>query len=231
MDRALPPGQHASRDFPRFGLPRFAHRFPANTARDELHIDGEVAHAIHVTPALCELPRVEQVADFHCVTTWSRRALVWRGVRFADFFRQVIEPQALPHADAQRVVLRGQDGYRSSLLLDDLMADDVLLADTLDGLPLGVEHGAPLRLVAPAHYGYKSVKHLCGIDFVTENAHTTPSGLRFMDHPRARVALEERVMGAPGWVFRWLYRPLIGWNTRRFRRAMSHIERGDDRPG
>jgi DMSO/TMAO reductase YedYZ molybdopterin-dependent catalytic subunit len=50
------------------------------------------------------------------------------------------------------------------LLLSDLLAAEVLLADILDGLPLSMEHGAPLRLVAPAHYGYKSVKHLSGIE-------------------------------------------------------------------
>ena len=227
----LPPGQQRSPDFPRFGLPRFASRFPADSTRAELRIGGEIDQTIVVTPAQCNLQRVERVADFHCVTTWSVCALRWSGFRFADFFRHVIEPRAHPHAGAGRVVFRGQDGYRSALLLDDLMADDVLLADTLNGLPLDIDHGAPLRLVAPAHYGYKAVKHLSRIDFMADDARDVRSGLRFMDHPRARVAHEERTIGAPGWVFRWLYRPMIKWNARRFRRAMLRFEMRAGRSG
>ncbi len=39
------------------------------------------------------------------------------------------------------------------------MKPDVLLADQLDGQPLSIEHGAPLRLVAPAHYGYRDQRY------------------------------------------------------------------------
>ena len=47
------------------------------------------------------------------------------------------------------------------------------------------------------------------------------SGLRFMDHLRARVAREERGRGAPGWLLRWLYRPLIAPTAARFAKASS----------
>jgi DMSO/TMAO reductase YedYZ molybdopterin-dependent catalytic subunit len=106
------------------------------------------------------------------------------------------------------------------------MSDDVLLADRLDGQPLSIQHGAPLRIVAPAHYGYKNVKHLNRIDFLTEGSEYNRAGYRFMDHPRARVAFEERGIGAPGWLLRIAYRPLIKSTVRRFRKAMSTIEPG-----
>jgi DMSO/TMAO reductase YedYZ molybdopterin-dependent catalytic subunit len=85
-------------------------------------------------------------------------------VRFADFFEHVAG-RSRPTDDVRLVVFHGDDGYRCSLPLEDLLAADVLLADTLDGAPLGIEHGAPVRLVAPAHYGYKNVKHLRRIEF------------------------------------------------------------------
>ena len=160
------------------------------------------APATDAGPQLAQLPRVEQTSDFHCVTTWTRCGLRWSGFRFADFYEQIVVPLCPPDptsgqpatdpASSRFVVLRAQDGARTSLPLEDLLSPDVLLADHLDGQPLSIEHGAPLRLIAPAHYGYKSVKHLHRIEFWRSSEHYRPYGLRFMVHPRARVAFEER---------------------------------------
>jgi DMSO/TMAO reductase YedYZ molybdopterin-dependent catalytic subunit len=225
----LPPGQRELAQLPRFGLTPFAPRFPSVVDRTPLRIEGEVAASFDAGERLADLPRVEQVSDFHCVTTWSRRALRWSGWRFADFYRQIVLPLAGASADAHFVVLRGQDGARTSLPLDDLLAGDVLLADRLDGASLPLAHGAPLRLVAPAHYGYKSVKHLHRIEFLCSDAGYRPMGLRFMQHPRARVVLEERGQGLPGWLLRYLYRPLIGPTARRFERELRrHVAANTD---
>ena len=221
MIESLPPGQRNSPVFPRFGLTQFACRFPKEPSRFELGITGDVEHELCVSDVLKSLPRVEQVSDFHCVTTWSYRSLRWGGVRFVYFFEQVVATQARPRAHATLVALRGQDGARTGLLLEDLLAPGVLLADTLDGNPLTVEHGAPLRLIAPSHYGYKSVKHLSRIEFRREELGYPTSGFRFMDHLRARVALEERGRGVPGWLLRYLYRPLVPGTVARFSKAMA----------
>jgi DMSO/TMAO reductase YedYZ molybdopterin-dependent catalytic subunit len=221
MLQQLPPGQRDRPSFPRFGLTQFARRFPKEPSRIELEIVGNVEHPLHLADALAGLPRIEQVSDFHCVTTWSHRSLRWGGVRFADFYEKVVVPKAGPRPEATLVALRGQDGARTGMLLIDLLNPDVLLADALDGQALGVEHGAPLRLIAPKHYGYKSVKHLCRIEFKTEDGGYRASGFRFMDHLRARVALEERGRWAPGWLLRYLYRPLVAGTVARFARAMA----------
>ncbi|HST59920.1 MAG TPA: molybdopterin-dependent oxidoreductase, partial [Longimicrobium sp.] len=194
--------------------------FPTVLDPIHLRIGGDVETQVDAGSELRRLARVEQRSDFHCVTTWTRRGLLWSGFRFADFYHQVVVPLAGAAPDARFVVLRGQDGARTSLPLDDLLAPDVLLADRLDGEPLPVAHGAPLRLVAPAHYGYKSVKHLHRIEFWRSDADYRPFGLRFMVHPRARVALEERGQWVPGWLLRHLYRPLIRPTATRFDRAM-----------
>ena len=154
------------------------------------------------------------------MTTWTHRGLRWSGIRFADFYHDVVRPLADPAPEAAFVVVHGQDGYRASLPLDDLLAADVLLADRLDGAPLSIAHGAPLRLVAPAHYGYKSVKHVDQIGFWRSDARYRPVGFRFMAHPRARVAEEERGQWLPGWLLRYLYRPLIRPTAARFERAL-----------
>lgn len=227
----LPPGQRETPDFPRFGLTPFAVRFPSLTDTIHLQIGGDVEVSVDVGSALKNAARAEQCSDFHCVTTWTRRGLQWSGFRFSDFYTQVVLPLAGPAADATFVVLRGQDGARTSLPLEDLLAPDVLLADRLNGHPLSIAHGAPLRLVAPAHYGYKSVKHLCRIEFWQSSENYRPLGLRFMVHPRARVALEERGQWVPGWLLRHLYRPLIQPTVRRFESTMEqYFDSGGKKP-
>ncbi len=229
----LPPGQREIGTFPRFGLTPFAVRFP-RTLETTIQIGGNVEAAVEVGKELDRVARVEQCSDFHCVTTWTRRGLQWGGIRFSDFYQQIVVPLARPSPDATFVVLRGQDGARTSLPLDDLLAPDVLLADRLDGRPLPIEHGAPLRLIAPAHYGYKSVKHLNRIELWRSSANYRPFGLRFMVHPRARVSKEERGQWVPGWLLRYLYRPLIRPTASRFERAMRQYldsHQSDRSPG
>jgi DMSO/TMAO reductase YedYZ molybdopterin-dependent catalytic subunit len=205
----LPPGQFESEEFPRFGLGKFAFRFPIDGAAMEIAVRGDVATHLIVREELGELPRVDQVSDFHCVTTWSKRGLHWGGFRFRDFYEAIVEPKAAPQPGAGLVVMRSLDGYDQSLPLEDLLAPDVLLADRLDGRPLSIAHGAPIRLVAPAHYGYKNLKHVCSIEFWRDAREYRFAGPRFMDHPRARAALEERGRGVPAWVLRRTYPALI----------------------
>lgn len=226
MSKPLPPGQRARADFPRFGLSQFTHRFPAESERATLQICGEVATPLTLKDPLSGLPRVEQTSDFHCVTTWTHRNLRWGGVRFLDFYRAVIAPRTAPNEQASVVFLRAQDGARTCVLLEDLLQPDVLLADQLNGQPLEVAHGAPLRLVAPSQYGYKSMKHLCSIGFRFDETGFKPAAFAFMDHLRARVALEERGRGAPGWLLRYLYRPLVGPTVRRFAQALVKHQSG-----
>ena len=221
MDSQLPPGQRETATFVRFGLPQFAYRFPAQQRLETISVGGDMARAFKLDDRLAALPRREQRADFHCVTSWSVRNLQWRGVSFRDFYQQLVVPLGQPDHGCRQVVFRGADGYRCCMLLEDLLADDVMLADSLNGEPLDGQHGAPLRLVAPAHYGYKNVKYLSAIEFWRDRRHyrfPLPYP-RFMDHPRARVAFEERCIGMPNALMRPLYRSMISATRILFSRA------------
>lgn len=103
------------------------------------------------------------------------------------------------------------------------MQPNVLLADQLDGQPLNIEHGAPIRIVAPDHYGYKNLKHIKRIEFYTEKQTVKQGFLSFMDHPRARVAHEERASTGPGIVFRWLYKFGIEGTIKDFEKATAEF--------
>ncbi|WP_232666817.1 molybdopterin-dependent oxidoreductase [Pseudonocardia sp. TRM90224] len=202
----LPPGQVPA-ELRRFGLPEFARIRPLVGARPTVTVTGAVRRPTQVAVAdLLDLAaRQEQCSDLHCVTTWSARDLRWSGMRFRDVHERVAGQVGVAGA-ARWVTFAGLDGYRACLRLDDALADDVLLADSLDGRRLGAEHGAPLRLVAPGHYGYKSVKHLCAIEY---RRTYDPGSARWKAHPRGRVAHEERSRYLPGWAWRRLWRPLL----------------------
>ena len=132
--------------------------------------------------------------------------------------------QARPESNADFVVFGGQDGYRVGMQLEDLVAPDVILADRLEGQALPIAHGAPLWLVAPAHYGYKSAKHVARIEFWRDERNYRAAAFKFMDHPRARVKHEERGSIFPGWLLRRLYRPLVEPTKRKFEDALAiHI--------
>jgi DMSO/TMAO reductase YedYZ molybdopterin-dependent catalytic subunit len=220
--KSLPPGQHEISEFPHFGLSKFAKRIPDVTTELTLDLSGDGQRSVRIDwIPIRYLERVQQTSDFHCVTTWSRRSLQWGGVRFRDFYEQVFVPGTLPESDAQIVIFRCRDGYSTSMLLEDALAADVLLADSLDNKPLSIEHGAPLRIVAPQHYGYKNVKHLRAIEIWRDYRKYRPAALPFMDHPRARVLYEERGRGIPGWLLRYLYRPLIAPTVRQFKRGLE----------
>lgn len=225
MLKTLPPGQKALEEFPRFGLDAFAERFP-HTFDIALEVGGALIEPLVVTDDFARLPRHQQTSDFHCVTTWSVQNLVWEGVLFRDFYAALLAESGLLSGAPKYVLFRCQDGFRAQLPLADLLADDVLLADHLNGERLTVAHGAPLRLVAPAHYGYKSAKHVNRIEFWPDATHFKAPALAFMDHPNARVALEERGRIFPGWLLRIVYRPLVRSTISKFQRAL--VKRGSD---
>lgn len=84
----LPRGQVDREDFPRFGLAKFALRFPTNTKYVEVAVRGDVANPLTIRQQLAELPRVEQMSDLHCETTWTRRSLHWSGFDSATSMRR-----------------------------------------------------------------------------------------------------------------------------------------------
>jgi DMSO/TMAO reductase YedYZ molybdopterin-dependent catalytic subunit len=161
------------------------------------------------------------------VAGWSATDLRWEGVPFAAFYRAVVEPALEPGVEVSHVVFRGLDRFRSVLLVEDAMADGVLLADRLDGHPLDGDHGAPLRLLSPAQYGYMSTKHLSRIEVHAREPKrprwTLVGSWLIREHPRARVAEEERHGLVPGWLVRPFYaalkRPLLRRSARGYRGA------------
>lgn len=125
-----------------------------------LVVDGAVAQPFTLDwQGLMALAQVDDVSDFHCVTTWSRLDLKWRGVRVSTLLAL-----AEPNDDATHLMGHGSDGYTTNLPLEEALKDDVLVAHTVDGAPLAVEHGGPVRMITPQLYAWKGSKWLCRLE-------------------------------------------------------------------
>jgi len=180
-----------------------------------IEIRGAVTEPLDVPlTVLATLPRREITADFHCVAGWSVTNLRWEGVSFESMYRILIEPALTPGTSVTHLVFSGLDGWRSVVMIEDALADDVLIAENLDGRPLDGDHGAPARLVSPKQYGYINTKHLCRIDVHSGEPPSIDDTLimrLLSSHPRARVWKEERHRYLPAWSIRRLYRATIAF--------------------
>ena len=158
-DGRLPPGQSLTLKWPVLhegSIPAF------DPERWDLSVGGLVERPFRLSwPEFKALPRKRVRADFHCVTTWSKFDNEWEGVLF-----RTIAEQAGVSPEAKFVLVKADGGYTTNVPLEDLMRDDVLLADWHAPEPLDAEHGAPLRLVVPHLYAWKSAKWLRGFEFL-----------------------------------------------------------------
>jgi DMSO/TMAO reductase YedYZ molybdopterin-dependent catalytic subunit len=162
----LPVGQHEVRNWPVLDLGDV----PEVSLDDwRLELGGLVDNPVTLTwQDFLALPQVDDVSDFHCVTTWSRYDNQWRGVRF-----RTLAELAVPKDEAKFVLCTGYDHmpgtsipYTTNLPLARAVEEDVLLVHTWQGQPLPVEHGGPVRMITPKLYAWKGTKWIRKIEFL-----------------------------------------------------------------
>ncbi len=156
----------------------------------------------------------ERIYRLRCVEAWSM-VIPWLGVPLAQVldrvgvqsgakfvaFETLLRPEEMP---AQR--RRALDWpYREGLRLDEAMHPLTILATGLYGQPLPKQNGAPIRLVVPWKYGFKSIKSIVRIILTDRQPVTTwqamqPNEYGFyanvnpqVDHPRWSQATERRI--------------------------------------
>lgn len=158
----LPPGQRLVREWPvlDLGIQPLVHKQDFR-----LTVDGLVAKPLDWDwEALMAAPQIDAVSDIHCVTAWSRYDNHWAGVSAATVLELV-----RPLPEARHVVFHSHDGYTTNVSLAMFQGPDVLLAHSWEGEPLTREHGAPLRVIMPQYYLWKSAKWLKRIEFRAED--------------------------------------------------------------
>ena len=136
-------------------------------SRDQwsLKIDGAVEQECHFTwKDLMQLEQCEDLSDFHCVTTWSKVKMKWKGVKVSHLLAL-----SNPIEEACVVMCYGSDGYTTNVALEELLKEDVLLVYEYEGQPLTREHGGPARIITPQLYAWKGAKWICRLEVLTED--------------------------------------------------------------
>ncbi|KAF1697729.1 protein-methionine-sulfoxide reductase catalytic subunit MsrP [Pseudoxanthomonas koreensis] len=182
-------------------------------------VDGECAKpgTLGLEDLLRGLAPQERIYRLRCVEGWSM-VIPWQGVPLADVLRRfqpgskakyvafttLADPRQMPG-----IRYRSIDWpYREGLRIDEAMHPLTLLATGLYGKPLPQQNGAPLRLVVPWKYGFKSIKSIVAIRFTERMPETAwhalqPSEYGFfsnvnpaVDHPRWSQKTERRIAGS-----------------------------------
>lgn len=165
---------------------------------------------------LARFPLQERIYRLRCVEAWSM-VIPWVGFPLADLirwlqptgkaryvaFETLLDPQQMPAQKSATAIIDWP--YREGLRMDEAMNELTLLAVGLYGKQLPAQNGAPLRLVVPWKYGFKSIKSIVGIHFVEKQPATSwqsmaPHEYGFyanvnpdVSHPRWSQATERRL--------------------------------------
>ena len=159
-------------------------------------------------------PQEERIYRLRCVEAWSM-VIPWTGFTLASLL-EMVEPTSDAKYVRFETVFRPEEmpgqkspfypwPYQEGLRLDEAMNDLTLLATGLYGEPNVAQNGAPIRLVVPWKYGFKSIKSIVKIELVSEEPSTLWSNIASneygfyanvnpdVDHPRWSQASERRI--------------------------------------
>ena len=160
----------------------------------------------------------DRVYRLRCVEAWSM-VIPWQGFPLKDLikkveplsdakyieFETVYRPEEMPGQKRKIISFYVPWPYTEGLRLDEGLHPLTILSTGLFGHDLLNQNGAPLRLVVPWKYGFKSIKSIVAIRFLKEQPKTTwslinPSEYAFysnvnpnVDHPRWTQATERRI--------------------------------------
>jgi sulfoxide reductase catalytic subunit YedY len=180
------------------------------TIDGEAEITGTFDYADIIGPHTIE----ERIYRLRCVEAWSM-IVPWNGISLGEFLKR-FRPTSKARYVAFETIFRPSEmpGQRAGVLdfpyiegltIAEAMHPLTMLATGVYGIDLPNQNGAPLRLVVPWKYGFKSVKSIVRISFTEKQPPTTwseaaPSEYGFyanvnpeVDHPRWSQARERRI--------------------------------------
>ncbi len=162
---------------------------PIDKSTYQLKLEGLIDKPLEMSlDQLRAYPQQEQSSRLKCVQCWSSRT-TWNGFRFGELMEDV-----KPSPKVKAVRFDSSDGWFEYMSMEEMQDPKVMLCLGMAGKPLTDQHGAPLRLLVPFKYGYKSAKLITKITFVEKGEgsmacdigpYYSPSGeiLPGYDHP------------------------------------------------
>ncbi|WP_235928911.1 molybdopterin-dependent oxidoreductase [Marisediminicola senii] len=179
-----------------------------------LRVTGMVDREVEIGfDELLAMPLVERYVTLACVSNTVGGDLIGNALWLGYPIREVLA-MAGPSADADMVLSTSSDGFTASTPLEVLQDDatDALLAVGMNGEPLPLQHGFPVRMVVPGLYGYVSatkwVVELKVTTFADDIAYWTPRGWSDrgpiklssrIDTPRSGVDAGDVVVAGVAW--------------------------------
>ena len=163
----------------------------------EVAISGLVENPVKIDVAdiLKQFPIEERVYKFRCVEAWGM-IVPWQGFPLkhllekakpksgAKFVKFITGGGPKDYPNWVRLLLQGYPlPYTEGMRLDEAMHDLTLVSTGLYGKPLTVQNGAPIRLVVPWKYGYKSIKSINKIELVDKQPDTLWNALSPTEYP------------------------------------------------
>ena len=107
----------------------------------------------------------KKVVTIHCVEGWSA-TILWEGVTVKDLIEQAgISP------NANTVIFYAYDGYSTSLPLDYILDNNIMIAYKMNNVTLPPERGYPFELVAESKWGYKWIKWITSIELSDDDTY------------------------------------------------------------
>lgn len=199
---------------------------PVENAQDfnvnpwQLTISGEVdkPYTLGYDDLFKRFPLEERIYRLRCVEAWSM-VVPWVGFGLAELikkaapnskakyvaFETLYDPKQMPGQESRRIGGGVQYPYVEGLRIDEAMNPLTFMSVGLYGKTLPAQNGAPIRLVVPWKYGFKSIKSIVGIKLVEHKPPTTWNILAKneygfyanvnpeVDHPRWSQASERRI--------------------------------------
>ncbi|MEH6594032.1 MAG: protein-methionine-sulfoxide reductase catalytic subunit MsrP [Colwellia polaris] len=199
---------------------------PVENAQDfnvnpwQLKISGEVdkPYTLGYDDLFKRFPLEERIYRLRCVEAWSM-VVPWVGFGLAQLIKQaapnskakyvafetLYDPKQMPGQESRRIGGGVQYPYVEGLRIDEAMNPLTFMSVGLYGKTLPAQNGAPIRLVVPWKYGFKSIKSIVGIKLVEHKPPTTWNILAKneygfyanvnpeVDHPRWSQASERRI--------------------------------------
>ena len=183
-----------------------------------IEIDGLVDRpgTYDVKDIMSEMTIEERIYRFRCVEAWSM-VIPWNGFELADLLTMAGVQDGAKYVAFETLYrpeeMRGQRfpfiewPYVEGLRLDEALHPLTIMATGIYGQPMPNQNGAPIRLVVPWKYGFKSIKSIVKITLTTEEPPTSWNRLQpreygfysnvnpNVDHPRWSQATERRIGG------------------------------------
>ena len=129
-----------------------------------LRITGLVTNSTSYTydEVINKYQNFKKVVTLDCVEGWSA-TILWEGVLVRDLLAE-----AKPLANAEVLIFHAYDGYTTSLPVDYIMDNDILMAYKMNDIILPPERGFPFQLVAESKWGYKWIKWITEIELSSD---------------------------------------------------------------